>query len=265
MIEALLNLDEAVFHRSLCWIIIISGAFTLVTLLLGITAPYGRYSTQHGWGPLVPARVAWMVMESPNLYISAFFFYFAADRNEEAVGSTTNRILLAMFVLHYINRAIIYPLRTQGRPMPLTVMLLAFMFCSVNGYLQARALTKFEVYGNEEWLSARVLIGVAVFVLGWLINYDADSTLLSLRKGPTDKGYYIPRGRLFEFISAPHFFGEIVEWTGYAIACSSLPGTSFALFTASNIGPRALQHHQWYLRKFEDYPAQRKALIPFLL
>jgi 3-oxo-5-alpha-steroid 4-dehydrogenase 1 len=31
-------------------------------------------------------------------------------------------------------------------------------------------------------------------------------------------------------------------------------------------GPRAYQHHLWYKQKFaEEYPPDRKAVIPFLL
>ena len=31
------------------------------------------------------------------------------------------------------------------------------------------------------------------------------------------------------------------------------------------IGQRSLDHHKWYLRKFrDDYPKQRKALIPLM-
>jgi 3-oxo-5-alpha-steroid 4-dehydrogenase 1 len=41
---------------------------------------------------------------------------------------------------------------------------------------------------------------------------------------------------------------------------------AFAVCTALNIGPRAIQHHRWYHTKFKgEYPAKRKALIPFLL
>jgi hypothetical protein len=35
--------------------------------------------------------------------------------------------------------------------------------------------------------------------------------------------------------------GEIIEWTGYAIACWSLPAAAFAIMTFCNLGPRA--HH----------------------
>lgn len=96
------------------------------------------------------------------------------------------------------------------------------------------------------------------------INLSADDILRNLRK-PGDTGYYIPKGGMFEYVSGANFLGEIMEWTGFALASGTAPACCFALFTACNIGPRALQHHQWYLRKFDDYPKQRKALIPFLL
>ena len=36
------------------------------------------------------------------------------------------------------------------------------------------------------------------------------------------------------------------------------------IFTFCNIGPRAYNHHKWYLQKFEDYPKSRKAVIPLI-
>ena len=76
------------------------------------------------------------------------------------------------------------------------------------------------------------------------------------------------QGGMFEYVSGANFFGEIVEWVGYAVAGNALAPLSFALFTACNVGPRAIQHHAWYRKKFngkEDsplYPPDRKALIP---
>lgn len=39
---------------------------------------------------------------------------------------------------------------------------------------------------------------------------------------------------------------------------------AFAFFTFCNIGPRGAQHHRWYLSKFEDYPKDRRAVIPYI-
>jgi hypothetical protein len=49
--------------------------------------------------------------------------------------------------------------------------------------------------------------------------------LLQLRRTGT---YHIPRGGLFELVSAPHFLGEILEWFGFAMAADfSLAAVSF--------------------------------------
>ena len=61
------------------------------------------------------------------------------------------------------------------------------------------------------------------------------------------------------------FFGEIIEWIGWAIMTWSLSGFIFALWTIFNLLPRALKHHSWYKDKFSDYPKDRKAIIPKLL
>ncbi|CAG8585250.1 7454_t:CDS:1, partial [Paraglomus brasilianum] len=64
----------------------------------------------------------------------------------------------------------------------------------------------------------------------------------------------------------PTYFGEAVEWIGFAIAAwYSPPAILFALTTPSNLFPRARKTHHWYLQKFkEDYPHERKAVIPFV-
>lgn len=67
-------------------------------------------------------------------------------------------------------------------------------------------------------------------------------------------------------MSAANYTAECLEWAGWALAAWHPSPAAFALFTFSNLAPRALAHHQWYRDKFRgDYPAQRKAIIPLLL
>lgn len=78
--------------------------------------------------------------------------------------------------------------------------------------------------------------------------------------------YKIPMGGMFNYVSGANFFGECLEWTGFALASWSWSGLAFAAVTWGNTGPRAVQHHKWYLQKFGDkYPRHRKALIPSVL
>ena len=57
--------------------------------------------------------------------------------------------------------------------------------------------------------------------------------------------YLLILGGLFEYVSGANYFGECLEWTGYAIACWSWSGFVMAAFTSLFLGPRALQHHRY--------------------
>ena len=108
-----------------------------------------------------------------------------------------------------------------------------------------------------------VFIGLIVFIIGMSINISSDNKLISLRKN--SGGYKIPKGGVFNFISCPNYFGEIIEWIGFSIIALSLPALSFTLWTCFNLIPRALNHHEWYKESFNNYPVKRKAVIPFVL
>jgi protein-S-isoprenylcysteine O-methyltransferase Ste14 len=84
-------------------------------------------------------------------------------------------------------------------------------------------------------------------------------------RGPGESGYKIPRGGLFRWLSCPNYFGEILEWSGWAIATWSVPGLAFALWGAANLVPRARATHRFYRETFPDYPKERRALVPGLL
>jgi len=232
-----------------------------VLLLRGVAAPYGRYHDERAlgmrWGCLVNARLAWCVQEAPS-------FVFAVL----ALPKARNRALLAMFTAHYANRALVFPLRLRGgKPTPLGVALSAFLFTSVNGWLQATYFAVAEY--PDDWLrSLPFLVGLVVFVVGAAVNVQSDAALRDLRRKRdtgVDTGYAIPRGGCFEYVSCANYFGEILEWSGFAIASGfAYPPLAFVLCTCCNLVPRALTHHQWYLTKFKDeYPTHRRASPSF--
>jgi hypothetical protein len=226
-----------------------------------IVAPYGRHA-RSGWGPTLPKRFGWAVMETPSVVAFAIIF-LAGPRADDFVP----RLFATLWLVHYVQRAWIDPLRMRGplRPIPLVVVASAVGFNLLNSYLNARSLTAFgPTYGLRWLFDVRFLYGMVLFIGGFAINRWADTTLLSLRKSSGGE-YAIPRGGLFDDISCPNYFGEIVQWTGFAIATWSLAGASFAVFTAANLIPRAIAHHRWYRRTFPDYPRRRTALIPGLL
>ncbi|MCK9399654.1 MAG: 3-oxo-5-alpha-steroid 4-dehydrogenase [Bacteroidales bacterium] len=150
--------------------------------------------------------------------------------------------------------------------MPILIMLSAVFFNLINAGLNGYWLGFIAPAYPENWMTdPRFILGGIIFIGGFIINQAADKKLIGLRKGGK-MGYFIPRGGLFNYISCPNFFGEIIEWSGFALMAWNLPALSFAVWTAANLIPRALDHHKWYKSCFkEEYPKSRKAVIPFLI
>ncbi|WRT66487.1 uncharacterized protein IL334_003446 [Kwoniella shivajii] len=114
---------------------------------------------------------------------------------------------------------------------------------------------------------------------------------------PKSGKYKVPRGGLFNLVSFPNYLSEWIEWTCFAIAASSSPIISlpsltrlslqpglgrwistiwwpshllhpawmFVLAEISSMLPRALKGHEWYQEKLDNYPKNRKAVIPGML
>jgi hypothetical protein len=222
-----------------------------------VTAPYGRHERK-GWGPKLPARVGWIVMESPAVLAFSYFYFTGAhpwDRGSLA--------LVAVWMTHYVHRTFIFPFRMQagGRPLPLGIVALAIVFNTFNAFINARWIASEGNYGLAWLVDPRFLVGIAIFITGFVVNIWADSVLFHLR-APGETGYKIPRGGLYEKITCPNYLGELVEWIGFSIAAWSPAGLAFAAYTFANLGPRARSHREWYRARFPEYPRDRAALIP---
>jgi hypothetical protein len=245
------------------WILL---AVILFPLLIKVKAPYGRHSTG-SWGPMIDNRTGWILMELPALVL------FSALYLSGATGvSGITWIFFSLWVIHYVNRVFIFPLRTRtkGKKMPVLIMLLAMFFNLINAFINGYWLgymagSRGQGAYDAHWISdPRFIVGVTLFITGFIINQVADNHLIKLRE-KKGKGYFIPTHWLYRRVSCPNFGGELMEWTGFAVMTWSLPGLSFAIWTAANLIPRALHHHRWYKAKFVDYPKNRKAVIPGIL
>lgn len=241
------------------WLAIAIGVH--VTMFF-VTAPFGRH-TSTKWGPMVDNKWGWFIMEMPSLLIMAYFLLQGTYSFDSYVW-----ILFSLWIFHYANRTFIYPLRIKAtdKKMPLFIVVNAILFnfmnAGLNGYFLAE-LAETTRY-DSNWLSSpNFIIGGALFIVGLVINWKSDTVLIGLRK-PGETGYKIPKGFLFDYISSPNLFGEIVEWSGFAIMAWNLPALTFIAWTLANLVPRAKNHHDWYHQKFPDYPKNRKAVFPFL-
>jgi len=240
---------------------VLAGSYTIYQ-----PAPYGRFSDSR-FGPTINARLAWIIQESP-----AFIVPIALGLTTPSVQlwNAPNAIAISLFLIHYFNRTFIYPftLPEKTKPTPISTIFSAFFFCAYNGFLQGHHLiNSFRI----ETSNFAECAGLAMFFGGMFINIKHDGILKSLKQdagmdGDGNTEYKIPRGGLFDFISGANYFGEMLEWWGWATYTGGYPQVAFAIFTSTFLGIRAIHHHFWYKEHFkENYPKDRKAIIPYLL
>lgn len=252
-----MDLDEIYRWGVLAEIGIAAIAFPLLFL---ITVPYGGRHTSESWGFTLPAWIAWLAMEIP----APIFCVWAYTQGRNA-GEPVSLLLLFGFLVHYAHRSILYPLRMRaaGKRTPALSAATAMGVNVLNGTINGLAVGHARSFGVE-WLSdPRFVLGVGLFVVGSVINLRSDAILRALRR-PGESGYRIPQGDLYRWVSSPNYLGEIIQWSGWAIATWSGAGLAFLLLTIANLAPRARSNHRWYRETFPDYPSKRRALLPFV-
>ncbi|XP_041972813.1 polyprenol reductase-like [Aricia agestis] len=129
-------------------------------------------------------------------------------------------------------------------------------------------------HSNILWLDTRTVIltvpCVAVFAWAWHEQYQSNVILASLRRDKKSgqvvtEEYKIPHGRLFNYVSSPHRFCEIVI---YVVLLTIMPTKTFLsilIWVVSNQVLGALYTHDWYKNTFKNYPTNRKAIFPGFL
>lgn len=229
----------------------------LILIFFKIKAPYGRHASNK-WGPVIDNKWGWFWMELPAFALMPLFAFSGPEPKTDL-----SYLLVFLWSYHYFFRTFVFPfrLKTKNKKMPLVIVGSAILFNGINGFVNGYFIGFISHFSNEV-LSTNVIVGLIIFCFGMVINRHADKKLISLRE--KDQGYFIPKRGVFNYISCPNHFGEIVEWAGFAIIAWSIPAVSFFIWTFCNLVPRSLNHHQWYQSYFKDYPKNRKAVIPFI-
>jgi 3-oxo-5-alpha-steroid 4-dehydrogenase 1 len=281
-LAALRSYLPALSHAQACDAFAAVGAATF-PLLFFVSAPYGKLH-RSGWGPMLGGRTGWFLQEiiSPVALLAAF--YAAQLSAGGAPGEAATQapppsllapqpvhVFLALWCVHYAHRAVLYPLQRHMSATTVPVVLTAVAFNLVNGALVGTELAREGAAPRGRFAawaalaSPRCAAGLALCGAGAALNVRSDAALRALRAVPGDRAYHVPRGGLFEYVACPHYLGEMLEWSGFAIATATRSGAVFAFWTVANLAPRAATTRAWYAAKFKEaFPANRKALIPFI-
>lgn len=239
-------------------------ALVVFVALYFVKAGYGMFRTA-SWGWSIDNRLAWVLMEAP-VFVVMWWLWAASG-----VGMSQPLFLFfLLFQLHYAQRSFLFPCLMKGRSkMPLAIMLMGVVFNLLNGMMQAGGLFYYPDHSAyaEGWaylLHPHAWLGLLLFFAGMAINLHSDHVIRHLRH-PGDTRHYLPQKGFYRYVTSANYFGELVEWTGFALLTASPAAWVFVWWTFANLVPRA---HAIYRRYVEEFGAEqvgrRKRIFPFI-
>jgi 3-oxo-5-alpha-steroid 4-dehydrogenase 1 len=234
-----------------------------------VPSPYGRFAWNR-FNVRIDSRLGWLLMELPSPIAFACFFFAGPNR-----AQLVPLVFLAIWMAHYSNRAIAFPLlqrvpRGSQGSFNVAVVAIGWLATTLHGYLNGAFISTHASHLEPSWLTdPRFVVGIVLYVPSLVLTLHAEHVIRRLRTredvASGKRVYRIPRGGLFEYVTNAPYLTELCAWVGFAIATWSLAGVFIFALTAANLVPRAFATHAWYRQRFEDYPAERKVLVPFLL
>ena len=243
------------------WAMAVIAVFVFIALYL-VKAGYGIFRTKQ-WGISINNKAAWVMMESPVFIV--MLYMWASNGASTALPSF---LAFLLFELHYFQRSFIFPMLMKGKSrMPIAIMLMGITFNVINGLLIGTSLFVFPPSLFNEGIAylahPTAILGIAIFFVGMAINLHSDHVIRHLRQ-PGDTRHYLPQKGFYRYVTSANYFGELVEWTGFALLCSTPAAWLFVVWTAANLIPRAAAIHRHYREEFGEAVGTRKRVIPFV-
>ena len=250
------------FFNGLIYCMVVLAVVVFASLYF-VTAGYGLFRTKR-WGWSINNKLAWVLMELP-----VFLVMFAIWSLSPLKWHLPQLALFGLFELHYFQRSLIFPFLLKGQSkMPVVIMLMGILFNVINGVIQGGGLYWFPnpdfEQGASYLLRWNAMAGILLFLIGMAINLHSDHVIRHLRK-PGDTQHYLPQKGMYCYVTSANYLGEIMEWTGFAIAAGTLAAWVFPIWTAANLVPRAHAIYNRYKEEFgEEALGKRKRIIPFV-
>ena len=243
------------------WAMAVRAAFVFIALYF-VKAGYGIFRTKQ-WGISINNKAAWVMMEAPVFIV--MLYMWASNGASTALPSF---LAFLLFELHYFQRSFIFPMLMKGKSrMPIAIMLMGITFNVINGLLIGTSLFVFPPSLFNEGIAylahPTAILGIAIFFVGMAINLHSDHVIRHLRQ-PGDTRHYLPQKGFYRYVTSANYFGELVEWTGFALLCSTPAAWLFVVWTAANLIPRAAAIHRHYREEFGEAVGTRKRVIPFV-
>ncbi|KAI1923413.1 hypothetical protein LOZ66_003213 [Ophidiomyces ophidiicola] len=230
--------------------------FPVITVFQWLTPFYPQGKTSLASSLLnFPGRYAWCFMESIGMFNMLYILqtHYQTLPNLLSLMPMWNQCLVALYLLHYLNRAFVTPLffAPSMSPIHLIIIMTAVFYNYFNssciaGWLlgyglpissSGEKISSPNIPPTHPWLVYAPYFGLAIFFIGMYYNISAENTLFRLRKEEAhrrqqlqsssktnteksiyDKVYIIPPpSGLFRSILFPHYVFEWLEWSGFLL------------------------------------------------
>lgn len=243
------------------WVMAVTAVIVFIALYF-VKAGYGIFRTKQ-WGLSINNKVAWILMEAPVFFV--MLYMWASNGTPTTLPAF---LAFLLFELHYFQRSFIFPLMMKGQSqMPVVIMLMGVIFNVINGLVIGTSLFTLPPSAYNDGAAylthPTAIAGIAIFFSGMGINLHSDHVIRHLRK-PGDNRHYLPQKGFYRYVTSANYFGELVEWTGFALLCSTPAAWLFVVWTAANLVPRAAAIHKRYRDEFGDAVGSRKRILPFV-
>ncbi|KAF7848499.1 hypothetical protein BT93_L1887 [Corymbia citriodora subsp. variegata] len=204
----------------------------------------------------VPSRTGMLLFYSPAFLAGLASFSIFPD------GGLRFLILRSAISLHFFKRileVLLVHKFSGGMGVDSTVVISLSYFLSTVTLIYSQHLSR----GLPEPLVDLLYPGMALFLIGMAGNFYHHILLSRLRQGG-DREYKIPKGGLFGRVICPHYFFEAIEFVGISFISQTVYSCSWSLGVLLYFLGRSHATRRWYTSKFEDFPEDVKALIPFI-
>lgn len=204
----------------------------------------------------IPSKMGMIIAYTPSLIACLTSFWIFPNDGIRFF------MLNSAFTIHFFKRLleVLFVHKYSGSmAMNSAITILSSYFIAFSSLIYIQHLTK----GSTEPNIDLKYFGFIVFLVGIIGNFYHHFLLSKMRK-KGENGYKIPKGGLFSLVICPHYLFEIVTFLGFSLISQTLFSFSSTIGTLFYLMGRSYATRKWYLSKFEDFPRNVKALIPFV-
>eukprot|EP00761_Pharyngomonas_kirbyi_P004758 gb/GECH01004763.1/.p1 GENE.gb/GECH01004763.1/~~gb/GECH01004763.1/.p1 ORF type:complete len:240 (+),score=25.18 gb/GECH01004763.1/:1-720(+) len=235
---------------------------------------------------LTPRQHNVLSYSSACVTFSLFYILFYSSKDSKSYDFINSpKLCLFLWNFHFLRRTIesAFIHRYGKSHIPISDTIEELIYYNVFSIWIASSLTMITKFEPQNYFLL-IITGIIIFIVGETGNTICHFMLRQLKSPLQLKHKKIPHGFMFEYVSCPHYFFEITSWIGFSLITtirvfsilstkSSLDFFSvlhvlgaaiFNLLGAGILISWATNHHKRYLSTFDNYPRNRKVIIPFI-